>query len=336
MTETKLAFWTTGEGMTGILRDLWEERSCIHAFRTAKEGLGMTDEQALELFEGRMKLEGDTRNDPDLYSTEDNHKGTAATSMIDWFEDRYIDIRVDKLKYDLSLRNNMIKYLHLGQGEFIGDTQREAKNAALYMEKKTFEYLRNLMFLYNITDGSITNFEIKVNEALRDAELDREQSYIKDELDASNTKVLFDESIKAINEALPGAPTTVDEYIENEARIDGLQALKGEAKDSPSGWLSPEGDYYPCPYMGHSVLALELAEEGIVQGVTDEKDLEKQGWAKVCSLRIYNADDRFTNKQKDFIFDFIEAHKLVKIQINAESLELDHLFEYFEENEGHI
>lgn len=329
---TSLCFWATGESMTKILRDFWEEKSCIHAFKTAKEGLGMNNDFAIELFEGRMKLEGDTRNDPDLYSAEDSYKGITIDETINWFEKKYIELRTDKLIYDLTLRNNMIKYLGLGQGEGIGDTQREAKNAALYTEKKTFEYLRNLMFLYNLTDRSITDFENRVNEALREAEFNPQQSYIKDELDAQNTKVLFDANLRALNKVIPGAPKTVDEYIENETKIENLQAVKGDAKDSSSGWLSPMGDFYPCPYLGHISLAIKLAEEGIVD-VVSESDLEQKKWVKISSFRIYNLDDQFSNKQKDFIFDFIMAHKLDKVEINTDIVQSGKLFDYFDEEQ---
>jgi len=331
-----LCFWTTGENMTRVTRAFWEERNCIHAFKTAKEGFGMTEDQALDLFEGRMKLEGDTREDPNLYSAADSYKGIPVSEMMDWFEEKYIALRTDKLKYDLNLRNNMIKYLGLGQGVGILDTQREAKNAALCMEKKTFEYLRNLMFLYNITDRSIADFEIKVNEALREAEFSKDASYIKDDLDAQNAKVLFDANLRRLNKSIAAAPKTVDEFIENEDKIDNLQAIKGEPKDSSSGWLSPEGDFYPCPYLGHIDLKTKLAEEGIVEDVVCESDLEQQGWAKVSSFRVYNLDGCFSNKQKDFIFDFITVHNLDKIEINAHDVKSKKLLDYFIGKEGRI
>ena len=333
---TNVCFWTTGENMTKILRDLWEERSCIHAFKTAKEGLGMNNSIAISLFEGRMKLKGNTRKNPDLYSANDNYNGITVNGMIDWFEKKYIELRINKLTYDLTLRNNMIKYLNRGRGAGIFDTGREAKNAALQMEKKTFEYLRNLMFLYNMTDRSIADFENRVEEALRDSEFDPEQSYMKDELDAQNTKVLFDESLKEFNKIVPGAPKTLDEYIENETKIDNLQAVKGSPKDSSSGWLNPEGDFYPCPYLGHISLITKLVEERIIEDVENESDLEQKRWAKISSFRIYNVDEHFSNKQKDFIFDFITAHKLDKVEINHCTIKSGKLFDYFDEKEGLI
>jgi len=331
MKDQSLTFWTTGEHLTKIMRDLWEERSCIHAFKTAKEGLGMNEEQAISLFEGRMKLGGDTRNDPNLYSETDNYKGITTDEMMDWFEKKYIELRTDKLKYDLTLRNNMIKYLGLGRGVGILDTQTEAKNAALSMEKKTFEYLRNLMFLYNISNRSITDFENKVEEALRNAEFSKDASYIKDDLDAQNAKTLFDASIRKLNESIAAGPRTTDEFIENETKIDSLGATKGKPKDSSSGWLSPDGDFYPCPYMGHIVLMEALAEEGIVENVTQENDLERQNWVKISSFRMYNLDGDFSNRQKDFIFDFITAHDLDKIEINHHVVKSENVFSYLDE-----
>jgi len=328
-----LTFWTTGENMTRVLRDFWEERNCIHAFETAKEGLGMNEDQAIDLFEGKMKLSGDTRKDPDLRFINDNYNGISVDDMMNWFERKYIEIRTDKLKDDLSLRNNMIKYLNVGKGLEIRDTQRDAKNASLQMERKTFEYLRNLMFLYNITNRAIADFEVKVEEALRDAEFSKEASYIKDDMDAQNAKVLFDASLRKLNSSIVAAPKTVDEFIENEKKIDELEAIKGKPKDSSSGWLSPAGDFYPCPYLGHIALASKLAE-GIVEGVTDEHDLELKKWVKISSFRIYNLDGHFTNKQKNFIFDFAIAHKLDKIRINVTLVDTKKLFDHFDTKAG--
>jgi hypothetical protein len=69
-------------------------------------------------------------------------------------------------------------------------------------------------------------------------------------------------------------------------------------KESPYGWLSPEGDWFPCKYYDHS----QLAERYL--GYSEE-ELERKGWVKITAgmlpgekLSILYQSIKITDKQR--------------------------------------
>jgi hypothetical protein len=85
-----------------------------------------------------------------------------------------------------------------------------------------------------------------------------------------------------------------------------------EAKENPepdieleaeSGWLSPEGDFFPCHYRGHITLANRLGD--------GEFALESSGWLKLSARRWYRSDYEkpVTQKQFDSIVEWCTKHK---------------------------
>lgn len=68
------------------------------------------------------------------------------------------------------------------------------------------------------------------------------------------------------------------------------------------GWLSPEGDYWPCKPQGHLNLADYITNRDDYKG---EKLLESRGWVKVSMNKWFGDGSlRLTQKQMDFIFDW--------------------------------
>lgn len=66
-------FWTTGEDMTNTARDFWVSNNITGAVNLCLEGLGMNEEQAIQLLTGKMKLIGSTREgDGTLGGVDDN------------------------------------------------------------------------------------------------------------------------------------------------------------------------------------------------------------------------------------------------------------------------
>lgn len=77
-----------------------------------------------------------------------------------------------------------------------------------------------------------------------------------------------------------------------------------------SGWLSPTGEFHPCPYWGHIDLAYELLGDVEKTENTPDEELVKKGWIKLYySLFLaeeqqiyYNYDIcRATEPQKEFL-----------------------------------
>lgn len=110
---------------------------------------------------------------------------------------------------------------------------------------------------------------------------------------------------------------TVEQQQEANLILDGMiqemiDRTSGEDKGEPepdlaleaeSGWLSPEGDLYPCHYRGHINLANRLGD--------GEFALESSGWLKLSARRWYNADYNkpVTQKQFDSIVEWCAKHK---------------------------
>jgi hypothetical protein len=86
--------------------------------------------------------------------------------------------------------------------------------------------------------------------------------------------------------------------------------------DLMSGWLSPSGKLYYCNDTGHEDLADLIEEElgGKCDRVSAQSWVIDAGWIKLhypegFILREYSHPDP-TQKQLDFMFDYIEKHKL--------------------------
>jgi len=69
--------------------------------------------------------------------------------------------------------------------------------------------------------------------------------------------------------------------------------------DSPSGWILPDGSYYPCPYMGHRDIVASLDME--------EEEVEKLGWIKNSEMRIHFSKQP-TDEQISFMDKLMEVH----------------------------
>lgn len=71
---------------------------------------------------------------------------------------------------------------------------------------------------------------------------------------------------------------------------------------SDTGWLSPNGEFYPCEYSGHVGLASRLG--------FDEPRLEKMGWIKMQTGKFFwdfLGHFKATQKQIDAIFDWTQS-----------------------------
>ena len=71
-----------------------------------------------------------------------------------------------------------------------------------------------------------------------------------------------------------------------------------------SGWLSPDGDFYPCSYMAHISTANNIMEHRLnEEGTGGEPKLEKLGWCKLTATGTWLAslDKRPTSRQKNVV-----------------------------------
>lgn len=75
-----------------------------------------------------------------------------------------------------------------------------------------------------------------------------------------------------------------------------------------AGWISPQGDFYPCEYYQHDSVGKHLA---IIHYKSFDalSELEKNGWIRVFDTGIMDIDYKngVTQKQLDTIFDLYKA-----------------------------
>ena len=307
-----IAFWTTGENMNRFLRDLWEEGNLTHAIKTAKDGLGMSSDLAIKLFEGDMHLVGDTREGDhtlNLINDESNYKGTTTEEWFQKFKERYISLQMDKIEYDSYLRKNMIKAVKNFNCENIEDVEHEVKTSSMNMEKKKFEYLKQIALLCKFTSHTLDEIEKEMNKSF----------------EIPSVSKVFNKKID------------IDEFIDRMNRIDESVVEEGKPGESLHGWISPFGIIYPCEYMGHIHLADLLGEKKLSPGCS-ENDLEKSGWIKLTSDKyLMMQEEKITQKQKNYIIDHSIERPGKLINFNGNDFkDIDELMKYFEEKCGRI
>lgn len=66
-----------------------------------------------------------------------------------------------------------------------------------------------------------------------------------------------------------------------------------------SGWLSPTGEFHPCPYWGHIDLAYELlGAEHKPECATPDEELIQKGWIKLYTSMFADGQQIYYNYDK--------------------------------------
>jgi len=77
-----------------------------------------------------------------------------------------------------------------------------------------------------------------------------------------------------------------------------------------AGWISPEGDFYPCNYFEHDSVGRHLAVL-CYKSFDGVQELEKYKWIRVYDSGIMDIDYNFaTQKQLDTMYDLAKASKI--------------------------
>lgn len=69
-----------------------------------------------------------------------------------------------------------------------------------------------------------------------------------------------------------------------------------------SGWLAPDGTFYPCEYGYH--------EKWAEQNGLSTMQMEKQGWLRLRWAKWEGNEGRLTQSQLDFLWDWSQANKV--------------------------
>lgn len=97
------------------------------------------------------------------------------------------------------------------------------------------------------------------------------------------------------------------------------------------GWVSPDGDYYPCGYCAHTDLAdilLRCHYEG--GGMGGRWDLEKRGWIGIMSEGLYGiaSEHNPTERQRATLLAVLEAFELAPNDTDWDAVLLDNPEDY--------
>lgn len=111
----------------------------------------------------------------------------------------------------------------------------------------------------------------------------------------------------------------MSEFINNKEPFDELK----------TGWMSPDGDFYPCEYMEHIPLAYEIWDEMYANLFPDitynfEQKLIEFGWCEIQVITfmehgfLFNFARHLTPEQKRVIMPVFEdnKHRLIKSSLS--------------------
>lgn len=131
---------------------------------------------------------------------------------------------------------------------------------------------------------------------------------------------------KGIKPTEPSSMWDILDAMKKDAAAIFAENFGGKEGPGRTGWITPEGVFHECEITEHIQFTEELFKKGIAPS-KKEKDLERLGWLRLTASRFWFKDkDKLTNRQRDFIYDFVVKYKMVKVLINGDSYFISDLF----------
>ena len=292
-------FQLIGKNSNQFLRNAWEEGSCSYALLTAQDGFNLPTNLAIDLFEGRKKFTGNTKDVGVLFLEDDNYEGKTADYFYNLYKSKYFETQMAIINYHSSLLKRSFS-ISSSYDKF--SIEKDIRNDLIGMEKLKFQYFKELEALYKITNHFISDIEKATFDILNKLNIEKEERE--------------NEEIIKINEMMKSESLKYSSIANGEI-------ITASPKEASSGWLNPDGIFYICNYAGHIKLASLMNSE--------ERELEQKGWVKFSAYSIYT-NYKLTNRQKDFIYDFAVEHKFNAINIDYHNVNVKALYTYFDEN----
>lgn len=276
----KLArFVITGDFITRQARAFWaDDNQPERAIRLLGDIEGLTMDQTIGILEGSLKLTGDSSSGIDLEP--DKHEGK-----------KLLDVIVELRKELNDAKDDLADWNQMALGDtFIAGSPTGARVVPLRRESKSRpgRLAEGLEFSDLIEDEGREGRPIRVWKE-RESPLPR--------------RALA--SIKAI-----GGYDLDDEPEEKRP------PPKGENKiTSDTGWLSPDGKFYPCKYGGHNDLAARLGISQPYAFMREGPGESGNEWARLCTA---NDEQMFFGEHILFT-----AKQFVAISVWCEELKIE-------------
>ena len=335
-------FWTTGQDLTNIIRDLWVSCLPYNALSILLDGDQMPKEMALDICMGKKKLDGDTRKgDGTLSVTDDNSESynscrlLSVKEIISNLEDQFIshEFNLRKRRKEVTYYKNT-KITMEGLNEEIDEDYNYET-----MQKRLKTVLKNLEYIYPFDNKSMVDLPLdNLMQVWTDYELNQmygeDNTLIKAELQSKAEGILAASSKykvpqKTFNKlknsqlqktlsklGIDNESLDIDKYLEKQK----AEALRKEIKPENiktsvfnSGYIDRNGNFYGCADARHASFAYEIIKSNIVESKNKDPEdaeivLDEAGWVKISYGRLLFCESKRFNKpskkQLDTISDF--------------------------------
>lgn len=269
MSVAHLHFSITGEFITEQARSFWsEENDPRRAFDLLRGMDGITDGQIIDVLSGKKKLIGDSNVGVEL--VDDDHEGLSIEELLGSMQDQIANLK-DELadRIAMAADDTVIVASPMGRCKV---PYRKTQPASGF---QSFRVLK---------DG--WKFEGQVGEG----KILEVFKYVDENFDS-----MF---VKSKNIVDMGALAGSQRPIEEDTDEDEAKPVPPDPQSSittDTGWLSPEGKFYPCEYGDHArtLWSLDLCDGPHLHGI------DRDGWVKLCvsSIPFDHGDGELTRDQ---------------------------------------
>lgn len=300
-------------GLVDIARSLWVEGKYVQAYRLLVDNLdGIDDDHAFEILAGRMTLRAaDSIDDckSALYPIKDNFDPVKRYGQGVNYPAPSMKFLLDRLaEYEkFSQHFEVIKTLgplaHAAQGlpcgpifgsEAVGDRMPPNHASPVGYVAHEMVSLTLSRMMPPPTKEEWSAFYKRWGPKIREAMKDKHEAREAERTERRRQR------ITPIERAVASTPENTPFYAMRDLKgnVDGAIALQMAMDRWPipdadpsmkpkAGWLSPDGRFYPCIYMGHGWLAFKLVEGSDdlrrrATGKDPERFLETEGWVKLA------------------------------------------------------
>jgi len=331
----QICFGVNAEGMTELLRSLWQEGQWSKAYRIGMQGFGgMDHETFFAILSGSKKFIQITRTDLDVtnddWTPPEGYKTPSIDAILNELgEWERLRKNADTLKFISPL-----VYAASGNVQRMLGYQRSRFGPGSPVGIVTTDmviYLLTLL-LPEPTDEQWEKFWEKYESKLRDYVADRSTKLQEtmDYLRGGATSDVDKEDVDGEEEV----DSSTDFYILHRLATGGdplgyvklrteMEKWKLPAPDldmkSQAGYVLPDGTFYPCIYMAHNWLVNKLAAELKLQSSDPEKDAEqKWHWVRLNTMADGQTHIQWspeeerkkpTRKQMDAVMKWASIHK---------------------------
>jgi hypothetical protein len=331
-------FYTTGEGMTTLMRDLWDSNLVYAAFNC----IDVPHDISLNICTGKSKLEGNTKADGQLTLSEDN------ACVCFTIEEQVKELEGNFI-YFTDLNSALKRQMDILSSFMSAEGAEYRCGGFSRLNRPTSQYVKdrdsynNNSYRINNALKSLGVLYPFVGKTLEDLPIDKLGGIY------SSVEIEKISSTRRINEEM--RKFRAEERSRKKFEKPKKQPQKNSKtlrpkpiklpKIMPTGWLSPAGDYYCCDYHEHSLLADALEEYKIISTKGDDPGtwLENEGWIMIRYgnfIYSHRRNLKPTRKQIEVMIDHWSANPEDKCRYCYEYFDsVEDVIEYIDDKDNY-